>query len=91
MASKNKKKKDKNSYLQGALKFKNPLKRVAFYNSSQRQVEKKITVQEFEQYVGYAPENDDMERVNCPSAGEFGHLQCGWCGKHQLPKFMCGC
>lgn len=49
-----------------------------------------ITAKEFKEKVGYGPEHDDLERVNCPEAGTFGHLACGWCGKCDKPRFVCG-
>jgi hypothetical protein len=44
---------------------------------------------EFEERVGSAPEQDDLERANCPLAGQWGHLQCGICQMHGLPRFSC--
>lgn len=46
---------------------------------------------EFEQVFGRPPQRDDLHRVNCDQAGELGHLQCGWCGRHQTARFACGC
>lgn len=37
------------------------------------------------------PERDDLERVNCDKAGEFGHFMCGICAEHTKPRFECGC
>ena len=34
---------------------------------------------------------DDLERCNCERAGQIGHYNCGWCQKHDLPQFECGC
>ena len=45
----------------------------------------------FRRAVGEWPIYDDMERVNCPKAGEDGHRQCGWCEEHNKPRMMCGC
>lgn len=50
-----------------------------------------VNSQEFENKTGYAPERDDLERVNCKDAGAVGHSQCGWCTSHDLPRFQCGC
>lgn len=50
-----------------------------------------MNAQEFEQKVGHAPHDDDLERVNCPVAGIGGHSMCGWCGEHDKPRFVCGC
>lgn len=46
---------------------------------------------EFRRRVGTPPVQDDLDRVNCPKAGETGHWQCGWCEVHDKPRFMCGC
>jgi hypothetical protein len=45
----------------------------------------------FEIKTGSKPINDDLDRVNCRHAGEIGHNNCGWCGQHDKPMFMCGC
>lgn len=50
-----------------------------------------ITAEIFLQKTGRAPVQDDLERSNCPHAGELGHAYCGWCSLHDLPKFSCGC
>lgn len=50
-----------------------------------------MDAQEFEKRAGYAPEQDDLERVNCDKAGQLGHLSCGWCARHDAPMFECGC
>lgn len=50
-----------------------------------------MDAKEFERLVGHAPENDDLDRVNCPKAGSIGHWHCGWCLVHNKPHFMCGC
>ena len=50
-----------------------------------------MTAQEFEARTGYAPAQDDLDRVNCEEAGTVGHLCCGWCEKHDGPMFQCGC
>lgn len=39
--------------------------------------------------TGYAPVQDDLERVNCSEAGKIGHQQCGWCEKCDAPRFQC--
>jgi len=46
---------------------------------------------EFLWLTGFAPENDDLERVNCEKAGEMGHHNCGLCPDHVKPRFVCGC
>lgn len=50
-----------------------------------------MTAEEYEELLGVAPIQDDLERVNCKTAGQTGHRQCGWCLEHQKPRFMCGC
>ena len=50
-----------------------------------------MTAKEFEEKLGYPPEDDDLERVNCIHAGEPTHMSCGWCSKHDRPRFICGC
>jgi hypothetical protein len=52
---------------------------------------KKITEKEFTEIVGTPPEQDDLDRVNCKLVGNIGHHDCGWCEKHDKPRFMCGC
>lgn len=51
----------------------------------------RITKKKFFEATGYLPEQDDLERSNCKKAGETVHLCCGWCEKHDKPRFMCGC
>lgn len=50
-------------------------------------VKEPMTSREFNRITGYAPELDDMERVNCQDAGTTGHQQCGVC-EHGYPKFL---
>jgi len=50
-----------------------------------------ITAEVFEEKVGSPPHQDDLERSNCSLAGNSGHHQCGWCEKHDKPRFLCGC
>lgn len=50
-----------------------------------------ITEAIFHYRVGRAPEKDDLDRCNCPQAGNTGHTSCGWCGLCHMPKFMCEC
>ena len=51
----------------------------------------KITSKIFEEKTKVKPEHDDLERCNCSLAGEVGHYQCGWCQRHDKPRFLCGC
>ena len=50
-----------------------------------------MTATEFAAKTGRAPEQDDLERVNCAQAGKIMHWQCGWCPTHDTPHFECGC
>lgn len=44
-----------------------------------------ITAEIYKQATGRDPENDDLERANCPHAGYPGHYACGWSHKHNAP------
>lgn len=35
--------------------------------------------------MGRGPEQDDLERANCPDAGKVGHFMCGWDKAANLP------
>ena len=50
----------------------------------------KITEEYFEKCVGSKPIQDDLERCNCPKAGQPMHLSCGWNKKLNKPVFMVG-
>jgi hypothetical protein len=50
-----------------------------------------MTAEAFEDILGYAPVDDDVDRVNCPDAGKPGHQMCGWCDHHWTPRSVCGC
>lgn len=50
-----------------------------------------MTAEVFEVATGREPRQDDMHRVNCDQDGTPGHLMCGWCNDHGLPRFQCGC
>ncbi len=43
----------------------------------------------FKAKTGDEPILDDLERVNCGSAGKPGHYQCGWCLKCDAPNWQC--
>lgn len=47
-----------------------------------------ITAEQFTKAVGHPPEDDDLERVNCPRAGTPAHWDCGWCYSENKPNFM---
>lgn len=49
-----------------------------------------VSAADFEAACGFAPKDDDLERVNCPRAGEIGHSHCGWCLLDDKPRFICG-
>lgn len=39
----------------------------------------------------YESENCDCEeRIHCDKAGQIGHMQCGYCMKHNQARFLCG-
>jgi hypothetical protein len=47
-----------------------------------------ITPLMFVAAVGYLPTNDDLERCNCPKAGQIMHQQCGWNYRLDCPEFV---
>ena len=47
-----------------------------------------ITEEMYALATGFAPENDDLERCNCPKAGQMRHAWCGWNYRANLPMFM---
>jgi hypothetical protein len=49
-----------------------------------------ITAEQFVQATGREPEMDDLDRCNCPLAGQLGHWFCGWDAEANLPVFMTG-
>lgn len=49
-----------------------------------------ITAEHFEKRTGRRPENDDLDRSNCPDAGEIGHYCCGWNERADMPVFEVG-
>lgn len=49
-----------------------------------------ITREIFIAATGREPENDDLERCNCPKAGQIGHWMCGWNEEKNLPQFEVG-
>lgn len=44
----------------------------------------------FVEATGREPEQDDLERCNCPDAGAIGHLCCGWDNAADKPQFEIG-
>jgi hypothetical protein len=46
-----------------------------------------ITAERFRAAVGSEPRLDDLQRCNCPQAGQFGHWYCGWCEDCDKPRF----
>ena len=46
------------------------------------------TREKFIAATGREPQDDDLERCNCPHAGETTHTQCGWGHDQNLPKFL---
>jgi hypothetical protein len=49
-----------------------------------------ITRDKFIMATGVEPQDDDLDRCNCPHAGALGHLCCGWDDDHDKPQFMVG-
>jgi hypothetical protein len=49
-----------------------------------------ITAEYFERATGRKPEDDDLERCNCPYAGTIMHTCCGWNEEHNRPQFEVG-
>lgn len=49
---------------------------------------REITWQEFAAVMGRAPEDDDLERCNCPMAGLMAHSHCGWDDRLNVPQFI---
>ena len=47
-----------------------------------------MTTEEFTDLTGNAPEQDDLERVNCDIVGSLGHSQCGICEQCGYPRFI---
>lgn len=47
-----------------------------------------MTPEQFYYTTGRDPENDDLERVNCPQGGELGHEFCGVCQHCNYPRFV---
>jgi hypothetical protein len=49
-----------------------------------------ITREKFIERMGHEPIDDNLERCNCPCAGEVGHYCCGWDEEADLPEFVTG-
>lgn len=49
---------------------------------------KVITAEMFKAATGLDPWDDDLERCNCPKAGEIGHTDCGWNEAKNRPNFF---
>jgi len=47
-----------------------------------------ITREQFTKAVGCEPEQDDLDRCNCPLAGQLTHSLCGWDDELNLPRFI---
>lgn len=50
-----------------------------------------IRAELFEMLTGRAPDQDDLDRVNCSEVGQPGHGLCGICETHDLPRLHCWC
>lgn len=46
-----------------------------------------ISAEHFARVMGRQPHLDDLERSNCPHAGEIGHWSCGWDWHLDRPVF----
>lgn len=31
-----------------------------------------------------------VERMNCTEIGKAGHFYCGYCFRHNMPRYLCG-
>lgn len=49
-----------------------------------------ITEDHYARRMRAIPLQDDLERSNCPLAGQLGHSQCGWDTEFDLPVFLVG-
>jgi hypothetical protein len=47
-----------------------------------------ITREKFKEAVGRWPDHDDLERCNCPRAGQPGHWFCGWNEAVNKPNWL---
>jgi hypothetical protein len=36
--------------------------------------------------TGRPPQDDDLDRANCPKTGDLGHLACGWDTTRNIPR-----
>lgn len=48
-----------------------------------------MTYDEFIAVMHVKPRVGDLERANCPHAGDAMHMQCGVCSQHGLPMIYC--
>lgn len=48
---------------------------------------RRITAKYFKAATGVKPEDDDLERCNCPDAGSLLHQYCGWDWERDKPNF----
>lgn len=46
-----------------------------------------ITEERFKAATGNTPQDDDLDRCNCPLEGRMGHWHCGWNVTHDKPNF----
>ena len=51
---------------------------------------KNMTAEDFKLATGRMPEDDDLERVNCPKVRVPGHMSCGWNWSWNAPVFEVG-
>jgi hypothetical protein len=48
-----------------------------------------IDAAEFRRRTGHEPQQDELERANCPKAGQDMHWLCGLCAHCGRPRFLC--
>lgn len=46
-----------------------------------------ITAEKFKDATGREPQDDDLERCNCPKVAVSGHMYCGWNNFKNQPSF----
>lgn len=59
-------------------------KRMAMCHAAAR---REITAEHFKLVTGVEPEQDDLDRCNCPKAGQHFHYCCGWDWERDRPNF----
>jgi hypothetical protein len=49
-----------------------------------------MDAEEFRARLGVEPEPGELDRINCPQAGEIGHATCGWDPAAKRPRCLGG-